>query len=188
MTPIRISFTVALLLQTCFAQERRAAPLSDFVLSDMDGRPVHYNALKGNVTVAIFFSTRCPMSNAFNYRRNTLYLEWKDRVNFIMIDSNSNESVAEIRDYARAVEFDFPVYRDIDHQATDALGAQITTDTFVLDASGTIRYHGYLEDSPNPTRAKHRGLRLAIESVVSGAPVTAPETKAFGCAIRRAKL
>jgi len=179
----------ALWLNASHAQEsREPAAVSDFLMSDMNGRPVHYAALKGKFTVVIFFSTRCPLSNAFNYRRNTLYLDFKDRVNFIMVDSNSNESLSEMRDYARGVEFDFPVYRDTNHEAADRLGAKVTTDTFVLDSSGTIRYHGYVEDSPNPSRVKNRGLREAIDAVLSGMPVAVPETKAIGCTIRRDKL
>lgn len=167
---------------------RLGAPVKDFVISDVNGHPVHYNALKGKVTVVIFFSTRCPMSNAFNYRRNTLYNDFKDRVKFIVIDSNANESLNEVRDYARAVEFDFPVYRDTNNIVADRFGAKVTTDTFVMDSSGTMQYHGYLEDSPNPTRAKKQGLRLAIEAVLKGRPVAAPETKALGCSIRRAGI
>ena len=165
-----------------------ASPVGDFSLINMDGRTVSYSALKGNVTVLIFFSTRCPMSNAFNYRRNKLYNDFKDRAKFIVINSNSNESMQEVRDYARAVEFDFPVYKDSDNVVADRFGVRVTTDTFVLDSSGTIRYHGYLEDSPNPTRAKNQALRLAIEAVLEGKPVAAPETRALGCSIRRGKL
>ncbi len=170
------------------AQEfRLGAPVSDFIVSDMNGSLVHYSALKGNVTVVIFFSTRCPISNSFNYRRNKLYNDFKNRVKFIVIDSNSNESLAEEKEYARAVEFDFPVYRDTNNVVADRFGALATTDTFVVDASGNLRYHGYLEDSPNPTRAKHPALRLAIEEVLEGRPVATPETNPIGCSIRHAK-
>ena len=188
MTPARIAFATAALFHACVAQElHKPLPVSDFLLSDMDGHPVHYSALKGKTTVVLFFSTRCPMSNAFNYRRNALYLDFKERVTFLMVDSNANESLTEVRDYARGVEFDCPVYQDANHSAADRLGAQVTTDTFVLDSSGAIRYHGYLEDSPNPTRVKNRGLRLAIEEVLAGKAVSIPETRALGCTIRRNK-
>ena len=170
------------------AQEfRPGSPVTDFVLTDVSGRPVHYIALKGHVTVVMFFSTRCPISNAFNYRRNQLYVEFRDLVRFIAIDSNSNESLAEVRDYARAVEFDFPVYRDENNAVADRLAAQVTTETFVIDSTGTIRYHGSIEDSPNPTRAKIRGLRLGIEAVLHSAAVATPETKSPGCSIRRVR-
>lgn len=160
-------------------------PVSDFQLLDTNGHMVNYSALKGDVTAVIFFSTRCPISNAFNYRRNNLYLQFNGHVKFIMIDANANESLDEIRKYAKAVEFDFPVYKDVDNVVADRFGAEITTDTFVLDSSGILRYRGYMEDSPNATRAKIPALRLAIEAVLGGKPVPMPETKALGCSIIR---
>jgi len=161
------------------------APITDFTLRDMQNRPVRYSAVKGEVTVVIFFSTRCPISNAFNYRRNQLYKDFAGRVRFLIADPNVNESLEEVRDYARSVEFDFPVYKDVNNVVADQFGAQITTDSYVMDSGGVIRYQGYVEDSPNPTRVKYQGLRLAIEAVLSGKPVPMPVTKALGCSIRR---
>jgi peroxiredoxin len=166
---------------------RLGAPVADFTVTDMNGRAFHYSSLRGKAAVVIFFSTRCPMSNAFNYRRNNLYNEFATRVNFVVIDPNANESIEEVREYARTAEFDYPVYKDLGNVTADRFGAQITTDTFVIDASGVIRYHGYLEDSPNETRAKHQGLRRAIEAVLEERPVEIPEAKATGCSIRRVK-
>jgi hypothetical protein len=127
------------------------------------------------------------MSNAFNFRRNQLYLEYGERVNFLVVDSNSNESSEEIRAYAKSVEFDYPVYRDPGNIVADRFAAQVTTDTFVIDSSGVIRYHGFMEDSPNPARAKTKGLRLALDAVLEARPVAMPEGHALGCSIRRVR-
>jgi alkyl hydroperoxide reductase subunit AhpC len=96
------------------------------------------------------------MSNAHNHRMNTLYTEFAGRVKFIFVNSNSNESVVEVREHARAAEFDFPVFKDVDNRVADLFGAQATPDMFVLDSSETIRYHGYIDDAPNPERVKNR--------------------------------
>jgi peroxiredoxin len=169
------------------ADEVRSEQLiSGFTVLDMTGKRQNYDSLKGSITVVIFFSTRCPMSNAFNYRRNQLYLNYRNRVRFIVIDSNSNESMDEVRTYAKDAEFDFPVYRDLDNQVADLFGARNTTESFVLDASGAMRYRGYIEDAPNPERTTKQGLRLAIDAVLAGQPVATPETRGIGCAIRRA--
>jgi len=168
------------------AQEHAAPPIPSFSVLDMRGRSQTYNSLRGEVTVVIFFSTRCPMSNAFNYRRNVLYHDYQKRVRFIVVDSNSNESLDEVRTYAQDAGFDFPVYHDVDNKAADSLGVQSTTETLVLDAAGAIRYRGYIEDAPNPERTTKQGLRLAIDAVLAGIPVETPQTRAVGCAIRRA--
>jgi peroxiredoxin len=164
-----------------------AAQMSGFTVRDMQGRSQNYHSLKGKPTVVIFFSTRCPMSNAFNYRRNLLYHDYRKRVRFIVVDSNSNESLEEVRRYAKDVGFDFPVYDDWDHEVADHFGVHSTTETFVLDSAGIMRYRGYIEDSPNPARTTTHGLRLAIDAVLAGRPVELAQTRAIGCAIRRGR-
>ena len=187
-TVILAALLLALTPKAIHTQEfRLGAPVSDFVLRDINGRSLNYSALKGRITVVMFFSTRCPISNAFNYRRNTLYSDFKERVKFIVVDSNSNESLEEVREYASAVGFDFPVYKDMNNEVADRFGVQATTDTFVMDSSGVVQYRGYVEDSPNPARATKQALRLAIEAVLEGKPVAIAQTKALGCAIRRVK-
>ena len=162
--------------------------VTGFTVLNMKGHTVDYRSLKGKVTVVMFFSTRCPLSNAFNFRRNTLYREYKGRVQFIVVDSNGNEPLAEVRQYAKDVGFAFPVYVDEKNAVSDRFGVLATTDNFLVDASGVMRYHGYIEDAPNPARTTKQGLKLAIDEVLAGKAVTLPETTARGCAIRRARL
>lgn len=188
---MRMLMLAALLLMTAplalRAQEfRLGAPVSKFTLLDMNGHPLNYKAHKG-VTVLMFFSTRCPISNAFNYRRNQLYDDFKGRVHFLVVDPNANEPLAEVKQYATDVGFDFPVYKDMNNVVADRFGVKTTVDTFVMDGSGVIRYRGYVEDSPNASRATKRPLRQAIESVLENRPVAVVETQAIGCAIRRVK-
>jgi hypothetical protein len=183
---LMIVFVLAAMTAQVRAQESPVGKeVSGLTLRDMDGHLQTYRSLKGKVTAVIFFSTRCPMSNAFNYRRDVLYHDYGDRVRFIVVDSNFNESLDEVRQYAKETGFDFPVYQDVDNQFADLMGARSTTDTFVLDAAATTRYHGYIEDSPNPARTTKQGLRLALDAVLAGQPVATSETRAVGCAIRR---
>lgn len=163
------------------------APISDFNVQDVRGHLVNYRASKGQVTVVMFFSTRCPISNAFNYRRNTIFKDYKHRVKFLVVDSNANESLQEIGTYAKDVGFDFPVYKDVDNKVADQFGVLSTTDTFVMDSFGVMRYRGYIEDGVNAERSTRKGLRLAVDAVLNGKPVETPETRARGCAIRRTK-
>lgn len=184
--PAALAMAVLALTPLARGQEPSiGARISGFTLRGLDGRLQEFPSLKGQVTVVIFFSTRCPMSNAFNYRRNQLYREFWSQVRFLVIDSNVNESLAEVRTYAKDVGFDFPVYEDVDDAAANIMGARNTTETFVLDQEGIIRYRGYIEDAPNPTCTTRQGLRMAIEDVLAGQPVVFAVTRGIGCAIRR---
>ena len=153
-----VAITPSLRAQVVYA----GTPVSGFALRDMRGRLQNYRLLRDKVTVVMFFSTRCPMSNAFNYRRNVLYHDYRNRTRFIVVDSNASESLDEVRTYAKDTGFDFPVYQDVNNQIADLLGVRSTTETFVLDTKGVVRYRGYIENSPNPTR--HDEPRLAARS------------------------
>lgn len=179
------AFGAGTLLAQQFALNK---PVSDFTFQDLRGHRAVYKAHSGRVTVVMFFSTRCPLSNAFNYRRNMIYKDYKNRVRFIVIDSNANESFEEVKAYSKNAAFSFPVYKDANNAVADQFNVWATTDNFVIDSMGIMRYHGYIEDSPNPERSKVQGLRLAITAVLNGKPVEVPERKTRGCAIRRSQL
>jgi hypothetical protein len=146
---------------------------------------VTYRTQEGRPTVVVFVSTRCPISNAFNFRLNTLFKDFSDRVQFAVVDSNINETASEIASHAKTMEYDFPIFQDVDNAVADLLGAKATPDSFLIDSHGVVVYHGYIEDSPNPQRAKDHALRQAIEATLSGRAVAEAETQARGCAIRR---
>jgi hypothetical protein len=40
-----------------------------------------------------------------------------------MVNSNFNESPEEVREHARSVGFDFPVYKDVNNVVVDLFGA-----------------------------------------------------------------
>jgi hypothetical protein len=169
------------------AQETHAGrTIPEFTVQDLGGRPIQYSTA-GSVTVVVFISVRCPMSNAFNARMNSLYNAFAGRVRFVFVNSNANESTLEVRRHAETMGYDFPVYQDAANTVADLLGATSTPDSFVIDRTGLVQYHGYIEDAPNPDRVKDRGLRLAIDAVLGGKPVARRETHSLGCSIRRAK-
>jgi cytochrome oxidase Cu insertion factor (SCO1/SenC/PrrC family) len=64
-TWIAAAIVLAGLAPSTRAQEfAPGAPVSAFIVRDMGGQLQNFPSLKGKVTVVMFFSTRCPMSNA----------------------------------------------------------------------------------------------------------------------------
>lgn len=161
--------------------------VADFGLQDLDGHTVNYSAFKGKVTVVVFISTQCPVSNAYNDRMNELYKAYSARANFIFVNSNATEPADNVREHARRVGFVFPVYKDANNVVADRFGAQSTPETYVMDSAGVMRYHGYIDDSQNPAHVSKRGLAPAIQAVLDGKTVEKPQTRAFGCTIKRAR-
>ena len=136
----------------------------------------------------MFISTKCPISNAYNDRMKSLYTEYAAKgVKFIFLNANENEPAPEVQQHAQAHAFPFAVYKDEGNLVANSFGAQVTPESYVIDKAGMIRYHGHIDDSRNPDRIQTQGLRMALDAVLSGGPVSDTETKAFGCTIKRVK-
>lgn len=171
-----------------FAQQFQiGSKVDDFSVTDLSGKTTSFNALKGDVTVVVFTSTNCPVSNAYNERMNSVYKDYSGKgVKFIFLNANANEPPAEVAQHAKA-NFSFPVFKDPGNTVADRFGAQVTPETFVIDNGGILRYRGAIDDQRTEARVQLKGLRLALDSVLAGKPVATAQTKAFGCTIKRAR-
>ena len=155
-------------------------------VSNSANQPVEISTAKTAATVVVFISALCPVSNAYHDRYKQLVTAFKDMpVQFVFINANDNETLAEVNSYIRAAELPFPVYKDWKNSVADKLGASMTPEAFVLNAKGEVLYHGAIDDSKNEARVKVTALRDAIGSTVAGKPVVQKELKAFGCTIHR---
>lgn len=177
------------LAASLFGQEFKVgSKIGDFNLSDLKGGTIQYSKLKGDVTVVMFIATQCPISNDYNERMSAVANDYSSKgVKFVAINANNTEPAAEVGSHAAQHKFPFSVYKDAGNVVADRFGAQVTPEVYVIDRSGTIRYHGYIDDSRNAANIKVRGLRMALDAVLAGSPVERTETKAFGCTIKRVK-
>ena len=162
--------------------------VSDFGIKDIQGNGVQFSSLRGDVTVVMFIATQCPVSNAYNERMKALHSEYAPKgVKFVFINANRTESAADVARHAQEHGFPFQVYKDDDDSVADRFGASVTPEAFVMDHTGTIRYHGSVDDSQVMERVQTPRLRNALDAVLAGQTVAQPETKAFGCTIKRVK-
>ena len=153
------------------------------------GRPVilSQELPKHRVTVLMFIATRCPYSNGYNGRMEKLSADYSGQnVAFLGINSNEGEPAAAVVEHARLHGLTFPILKDAGSSVADLYGAQRTPEIFVVDASGALRYHGRIdENAQDPSAVRSPDLRNALDALISGRPVPAAETKAFGCSIKR---
>ena len=161
----------------------------DFEVSALNGGTVRYADLKGaKVTVVAFVSIKCPISHAYQERMSRFYRDYSSKgVGFLFLNANSNEPAADIAQFARQAHLAFPVYKDYNNRAADLLGAQTTPEMFVLDSSGTVRYHGAIDDAANEARVKTHGLRDSLDALLDDKAPKVTDLKAFGCVLKRVK-
>src|SRR5947209_7591248 len=163
------------------------AVVPDFTLPDADGHDHTLASLRGkNGTVLIFMATRCPVSNGYNARMEKLAQDYAPRgVNIVGINANSTEPIEEVKRHAAEKGLTFTILKDKGNQIADRFDAQVTPETYLLDASGKLVYHGRIDNSRTGDAITSNDLRDAIESVLAGKPVQKSEAKAFGCSIKR---
>lgn len=185
----RFAVPLALLVFAAFAQAAEwqvGSKVSGFGLVDTKGNPVRI--APGQPTLVVFVSVQCPVSNAYNERMKALYNDYSGKgIRFLFVNANQTEPASEVERHAQSVGFPFPVYKDVNNVVADQFGAQFTPEAYLMDASGTLRYHGHIDDAQNPARITSNTLRAALDAVLAGKPVERTETKAFGCTIRRVR-
>ena len=166
------------------------AVVKDFTLKDAEGTDFTLYKLseKKPATVVIFLATQCPVATDYAERIVALVKTYKEKnVQFIGINSNKQEKVAEILAYTKKHGFEFPVLKDPENKIADYFGARRTPEVFLLDAKRTLRYAGAIDNSrKEPT--KHY-LKDALELVIAGKtiPKKSKKTRAIGCTIKRVR-
>ena len=156
----------------------------DFTLKSVDGNDVDYASVSGDITVVTFIATRCPISNDYNERMKSIYADYEGKgVKFVFINSNKIEPAAEVKEHTASNGFQFQVYKDPLNVVADVFGAQFTPETYVVKA-GKIVYHGRIDDARRG-EVKDPSLHNALDAVLAGKSPAPPETKAFGCTIKR---
>lgn len=141
---------------------------------------------KAKATVFLFSSTQCPIANRYTPRLIEVAKAYAPKgVAFFLVNSNSADSAATVKKWASAAKITFPVVKDSGTALADRLGAHITPEAAVVDASGEIRYIGRIDDSADPGKVTRKDLHETLDAVLSGQPLKVTRTRAFGCAIFR---
>jgi peroxiredoxin len=89
-------------------------------LKGIDGKRYDTSKMRGNILVVSFGATWCQPCHEELQDLEILHLEFKDRpVRFlwVSVDDSKMTSDGELRDFAREVNFTFPVLRDPEKQA-----------------------------------------------------------------------
>ncbi len=172
--------------------------VDNFSARDFRGKPVSLSDFSQNkVVVVAFLGTQCPLARLYAPRLVELAGEFGSKgVAFIAIDSNRQDSIAQLAHYAQEHKIDFPLLKDAGNAIADQLGAVRTPEVFVLDAQHVVRYWGRIDDQYGfqdagvafqRSEPKRRNLAVALDELLAGKPVSESIAKNQGCRIGRVK-
>ena len=141
------------------------------------------------LTVLVFVSTDCPISNRYAPEITRLHAEFAAQgVRFRLVYPNPLDDEAAINTHIEAYGYPKVAVRDRAHELVKKTGATITPEAVVLDARDRVVYRGRIDDRfvelgrerPSPTT---RDLRNAIAAGLAGRRVSPARTQAVGCFI-----
>jgi thiol-disulfide isomerase/thioredoxin len=163
------------------------APLAATTWKDIAGRTYTAKDLaESKVTVFLFVSTQCPISNIYTPRIQELAKTYAPRhVAFFLVDSNRDDSLQTIRHYAQARAFTIPVIKDDGTTLADRLAADKTPEAILLDSGGIVRYRGRIDDNKDREKIIRHDVQDALDALLAGKAVLHPRTLAFGCSLFR---
>lgn len=181
-------FTILMKLFWLTAAIVTAASIESLTVKTTDGATHHFRPSEAQATAVIFVSAVCPMSAEYSDRLSALARQYSARgVRFLLVNSNVNETNAEVEAQRAAAKLPMPIYRDRGLLAA-MLGATATPTAVVIDQTGAQRYVGMIDNSRNPARVTKELLRLALDAVLGGRPVEIARTKVMSCTIKSAEL
>ena len=165
--------------------------LGNFTLKDADGKNVSLYSFRGKLgVVLVFMGTDCPVGNLYAPRLAELNQKYKDKkVVFLGINSNAQETAAQVAAHAKEHGIAFPVLKDEGNVVADMALVERTCEAIVLDGLAVVRYRGAIDDQYAVGKRKdaptHNYLTDALDAMISGGRVEPKATEVAGCLIEK---
>ena len=141
----------------------------------------------------IFLGTECPVARLAGPRLAELAARYRDQgVAFVGIDSNAQDSLADIAHYAKEHKITFPILKDPGNTVADQFGAEADARRVCSRRrSAGARIRGMIDNQygvgyARPT-ATSNYIADALDELLAGKKVTRAATEPSGCYIGRAQ-
>lgn len=168
----------------------------DLLVQRVGGGVLKPFAAGTSASLVFFVATDCPVSNAYAPEIQRVCREYGARgvgCSLIYEDVDTSSSAGTLEQLVRTHLNDFrydgmPAAIDRDRTIATTAKATVTPTAVLVDHAGEIRYRGRVDNlyaALGKTRQQvtSHDLRDALEAVLSGRPVTNPETESIGCFI-----
>ncbi|MGK7393052.1 MAG: thioredoxin family protein [Candidatus Cyclobacteriaceae bacterium M3_2C_046] len=167
----------------------------DFKLKNVDGRFVSladYPQAKGFIVV--FTCNTCPYAKLYEDRIIKLHQRFAPQ-GYPVVAINANDPESQPMDSyenmvkrAREKQYPFPYLVDQTQEIARSFGAKKTPEIYLLKKVGgknKLVYTGAIDNNHNDaSQADKKYVEEAINSLLSGKPITTKMSKAIGCSIK----
>ncbi|MHC4841051.1 MAG: redoxin domain-containing protein [Planctomycetota bacterium] len=168
-------------------QHRIGQQIPDVEFTDVTGKAGKLSDYADKKAVVVMVTNvGCPICKKFAPTINEIVAEYKDSdVAFLLLNPMESDEAESVADAIKRYKFSSRYI----HQPTLELARELmvnsTGDSFVLDATRTLKYRGAIDDQYgfgyNLDAPRKNYLRDALASVLAGTDVETPATWAPGC-------
>lgn len=122
------------------SETRQYSLAPDFTVTDVDGKEVSLLDLLDKPAIINFWNSNCPPCKMEMPDFQEMYDEYKEDIQFIMIDTVGamGETKASGEAYIKEQEFTFPVYYDTSQDAIYTYGISAFPTTYFIDKDGYL--------------------------------------------------
>jgi len=185
-----------------------------FTLLDQDGNKVMMSQFRGQVVVLEWVNFDCPFSRR-HYEQGTfrkLCKKYKygvlgakpaqtqpqppsrkkrvkkQTVVWLAINSTHYWTVERNPQANEKYKVPYPILDDHQGKVGRIYGAKTTPHIFIKAPDGTLAYQGAIDDDPGGKKEEPLNyVAQALEEILTGKPVSQPETRPYGCSVKYAK-
>ena len=168
--------------------------LPQFSLKDVRGKSYSLSDYPPNeLIVLLVLGTECPVAKQSALKMQKIAEEYTGRgVSVLAIDPNRQDSLAEIAAFAKSNGLTYPILKDVNQEVADILQTVRSPEVFLLDGEHKLRYRGRVDDQfavggKSRKAATREDLKIAIQELLEGKPVSVTETPVIGCLIGRSR-
>ena len=163
--------------------------MPEFELKGFDGKPWKSNELKAKTVVVVFVGVECPLVKLYAPRLSSLQSELSAKFQVVAINSNRQDSITEMKEFAAKHNVDFPILKDPASRVADKFGAQRTPQVFLFGPDRKLVYTGAIDDQYTYGRQKNKVekqfLKDAVLATIDDKAPAVATTKPDGCIIGR---
>ena len=164
----------------------------DFELPGIDSQVHHLRRYldKWSAVGVISMCNRCPYVGLYIEKLKKLQTEFgKGGFTLIGVNGNiaqndANESLENMKAFARHHQLNFPYLWDSTQDVTRSFGATKTPMAFLIDKDGIVRYKGQIDgNAHSPASAEKAYLKNAVASLLKGEKIRITQTEALGSSL-----
>ena len=163
-------------------------PAPDFTLTDQAGTQHSLAQYRGKIVVLEWINPDCPYVQR-HYQAQTmkrLVDEFPDdRVVWLAIDSSHTVQPEGSEEWRAEHGLTYPILQDPQGNVGRTYEARTTPHMYVIDAQGTLRYAGAIDDDPRDRNDEDTNyVRDAVTALLAGNEPPVTSTQPYGCTVK----